>query len=109
MGHELADLIKEHLDSPHLPMISEDNLASLMRTAIRHDETIGDYVAIANWGILFESALKLNLLSLFDSFSKSYVLILIDCGQADYDNFHLVSKHFNTTFPIGDLHPYILQ
>lgn len=74
-----------------------------------HDEIIGNYVAITNWGILFEPILKFNLLSLFDSFSKSNTLILVNCGQADYENFHLVSKHFNITFPIGNLHPYIIQ
>ena len=74
-----------------------------------HDEIIGNYVAITNWGILFEPILKFNLLSLFDSFSKSNSLILVDCGQADSEKFHLVGKHFNTTFPIGNLHPYILQ
>lgn len=76
---------------------------------MRHDDVIGDYVAIANWGILFEPIFKFNLLSLIDSFSKSNTLILVDCGQADYENFHLVSKHFKTSFPIGDLHPYILR
>ena len=109
MGYELADLIKNNLDSPHLPMIAEDCFNSIMKQAVSHDDIIGNYVAITNWGILFESNLKFNMLSLFDSFSKSNTLILVDCGQADYENFHLVSRHFNTTFPIGNLHPYILQ
>ena len=109
VGYELANYIKDDLASPHLPMIAVDCLTSLMRRALKHDELIGDYVAIANWGILFEPILKFNLLSLFDSFSKSNALILVDCGQVDYEKFYLVSKHFNTTFPIGNLHPYILH
>lgn len=108
-GYKLASHIKEELDSPHLPMIAEDCLYSLIKHAITYDEIIGNYVAITNWGILFEPILKFNLLSLFDSFSKSNTLILVDCGQTDYEKFHLVSKHFNTTFPIGSLNPYILQ
>ena len=90
-------------------MIAEDNLTSILRKSLAYDDVIGNYVAIENWGILFEPALKLNLVSIFDSHSKSNALILVNCGQADYENFHLVSKHFNTTFPIGNLHPYILQ
>ena len=90
-------------------MIAEDCVNSILRRSIKEDDVIGDYVAISNWGILFEPALNLNLVSIFESHSKSNVLILVDCGQADYENFHLVSKHFNTTFPIGNLHPYILQ
>ncbi len=73
------------------------------------DEIIGDYVAITNWGILFEPALKFNLLSLFDSFSKSNALILVDCGQVDYEKFYLVSKHFNNSVPLGKLAPFIIS
>lgn len=109
VGFELSKAIEPYLSSKHLPMISEDSLNNILRHAIRKDEIIGDYIAIENWGILFETALQLNLVSIFDSHSKSNVLILVDCGQADYENFHLVSKHFNTTFPIGNLNPYILQ
>lgn len=90
-------------------MIAEDYLNTIFRRAIKKDPIIGDYIALENWGILFEPALKLNLVSIFDSHSKSNALILVNCGQADYENFHLVSKHFNKTFPIGNLHPYILQ
>lgn len=109
VGYELSCTIKDDLDSPHLPMIAEDALNSIIRNAIKHDEIIGDYVAITNWGILFEPILKLSLDSLFDSYSKSNTLILVDCGQADYEKFHLVNKNSNVTFPIGNLHPYILQ
>lgn len=90
-------------------MIAEDYLNVILRWSIKEDKIIGDYIAIENWGILFEPALNLNLISIFDSHSKSNVLILVNCGQADYDNFYLVSKHFNITFSIDDLHPYILQ
>ena len=108
VGFELAKSIENDLSSPHLPMIAEDYLNAILHRAIKEDPIIGEYIALENWGILFEPALKLNLVSIFDSHSKSNALILVNCGQADYENFHLVSKHFNTTFPIGNLHPYIL-
>lgn len=109
VGFELSQKIKGDLASPHLPMIAEDCLNVLFRQAIQKDPIIGDYIALKNWGIMFEPALKLNLVSIFDSYSKSNALILVNCGQADYENFHLVSKDFNTTFPIGTLYPYIIQ
>ncbi|MDE6480269.1 MAG: hypothetical protein K2L45_08355 [Muribaculaceae bacterium] len=109
VGFELSKAIEADLSSKHLPMVAEDSLNTILRHAVKKDEIIGDYIAIENWGILFETALKLNIVSIFDSHSKSNALILVDCGQADNENFHLVSKHFNTTFPIGNLHPYILQ
>lgn len=109
VGFELSKAIESDLTSKHLPMIAEDCLNNILLQSIKEDKIIGDYIAIENWGILFEPALKLNLVSIFDSHSKSNVLILVNCGQADYEKFHLVSKHFNTTFPIGNLNPYILQ
>ena len=109
VGFELSKSIEPDLLSRHLPMIAEDSLNTILRHAVKKDAIIGDYIAIENWGILFEPSLKLNLVYIFDSHSKSSTLILVDCGHADYENFHLVSKHFNITFPIGNLHPYILQ
>ena len=109
VGYELSKGIKADLYSPHLPMITEDCLNAILRRAIKKDPIIGDYIALENWGILFEPELKLNLVSIFDSHSKSNTLILVNCGQADNENFYLVGKHFATTFPIGNLHSYILQ
>lgn len=109
VGFELSKAIESDLTSKYLPMIAEDCLNTILRKAIREDSIIGAYIAIENWGILFEPALNLNLVSIFDSHSKSNVLILVDCGQADNEMFHLVSKHFNTSFPIGNFNPYILQ
>ena len=109
VGFELAKSIEHDLSSQHLPMFTEDCLSAILRRAIKEDAIIGDYIALENWGILFEPALKLNLVSIFDSHSISNTLILVNCGQADYENFHLVSKHFNKSFPVDTLHPYILQ
>lgn len=109
VGFELATLIQKDLSSPHLPMITEDCFNSIMRKSTFHDEIIGDYIAISNWGILFEPELKLNILSLFDSYSKGQTLILINCGVVDNECFHLVSKYFNTTLDLGTLTPYIIS
>lgn len=109
VGFELASRLKDKLLSAHISMIAEDELNSLLKTSIHHDDMIGDYIALRNWGILFEPELKFNLLSIFDSYSKTSTLILIDCGIADNDNFHLVDKHFNQTLPLGKLSPFIIS
>lgn len=109
LGFELASLIKNELPSPHLPMIAEDSFNSIMKMSVFHDEIVGDYIAISNWGILFEPELKLNILSLFDSYSKNQTLILVNCGDADTECFHLVSKYFSTTLDLGTLTPYIIS
>ena len=54
VGFELSKAIDSDLTSKHLPMIAEDCLNTILRKAIREDNIIGEYIAIENWGILFE-------------------------------------------------------
>jgi len=109
VGHELASLIKDDISSQHLPMIAEEMLGKILKNAVLNDEVIGEYIAISNWGILFEPDLKLNLLSLFDSYSMNQTLILVNCGEVNSESFHLVSTYFNTALPLGQLTPYIIR
>lgn len=109
MGFELASRIKSHLSSPHLSMIAQDCVSAILKANKLTDDVIGEYVAISNWGILFEPDLKFDILSLFENYSKNSSLILVNCGQADSEYFHLVSKHFNKNIPLGSLAPYIIQ
>lgn len=109
IGFELSSLIKDHLSSTFLPMITDELLGKTLTKSRFRDEKIGDYIAIANWGILFEPALKLNLLSLFDSYSKNQTLILINCGEVDSERFHLVNTKYNTVLPLEQLSPYIIR
>ena len=41
-----------------------------------HNESIGDYLALTNIGILFEPELKLNIRDILDSYSKNQCLIV---------------------------------
>ena len=108
VGYELSVLIQEDLSSPQLPFIAEDKLHSLIRNFTQTDDLIGDYVALSNWGIIFEPELKLNLLSLLDSYSKSRTVILVNCGEGNNEDFYLVNRFFKTILHWESLKPYIL-
>ena len=108
VGYELSILIQKDLGSPQLPLIAEDNLHSLIRNFTKSDDTIGEFVALSNWGILFEPELKLNLLSLLDSYSKSRTVILVNCGEGNNEDFYLVNRFFKTILHWESLKPYIL-
>ena len=108
VGVELSALIQENLGSPQLPLIAEDKLRSLIGNSTLTDDIIGEYVALSNWGILFEPGLKLNLLSLLDSYSKSRTVILVNSGEGDNDDFYLVNRFFKTSLHWESLKPYIL-
>ena len=108
VGYELSTLIHEYLDSPQLSLIAEDKLHSIIRNSTRNDDTIGEYVALSNWGILFQPELKFNLLSLLDSYSKSRTVILVNCGEGDNEDFYLIDRFFKTRLHWESLKPYIL-
>ena len=108
LGYEFALLIQKEYPSPFLPMIAEEKLNSLMNKSIKHDDIIGNYIAITNWGILFEPELKLNIQSFLESHSKNQALILINCGKIDSERFYLVDQSFNTVLDLNLLNPYYL-
>lgn len=108
VGYELSTLIQQDLNSPQLSLIAEDKLYSIIRNFTKSDDTIGEYVALSNWGILFEPELKLNLLSLLDSYSKSRTVILVNCGEGNNEDFYLVNRFFKTILHWESLKPYIL-
>lgn len=108
VGYELSTLIQQDLNSPQLSLIAEDKLYSIIRNFTKSDDTIGEYVALSNWGILFEPELKLNLLSLLDSYSKSRTVILVNCGEGNNEDFYLVNRFFKTILHWEFLKPYIL-
>ena len=108
VGVELSALIQENLGSPQLPLIAEDKLRSLIGNSTLTDDIIGEYVALSNWGILFEPELRFNLLFLLDSYSKSRTIILVNCGEGDNEDFYLVNRFFKTHLHWESLKPYIL-
>ena len=108
VGYELSTLIQEDLNSPQLSLIAEDKLHSIIRNFTKSDDTIGDYVALSNWGIIFEPELKFNLLSLLDSYSKNRTIIFVNCGEGDNEDFYLVNRFFKTSLHWESLKPYIL-
>jgi hypothetical protein len=89
VGQELSRKIQSSIASPNIAMIAEDALNEILHAAISEDDMIGRYVAITNWGILFEDALALNLQNIFASFSQSVVLIAQNTGTVVQNRFYL--------------------
>ena len=69
----------------------------LIKNNVISDSEIGKYVAIKNIGILFEPELKLDLRAKFDSWAKSYVLIVdANEGMIINNTFYLASARIST-------------
>ena len=67
-------------------------LDKMLNAAITPHEAFGNYLSIANLGILFEPALKLDFLRLLDNHSKNNVLFVKWEGEIDLGNLYFLSK-----------------
>lgn len=101
IGFKLSKAIENNLDNKHLSLLADEKLEELIKSNVVSNPEIGKYVAIKNIGILFESKLKLDLRAKFDSWAKSYVLI-VDAKEGIMINntFYLVSA-YNSSYSIN--------
>lgn len=90
IGALLARAIESSLSNRHLSFVAEEELEKIIKANVCHSSEIGDYIAIRNIGILFESALRLDLHAKFSTWSKAYVLIVDSAeGTIQKDIFYL--------------------
>lgn len=101
IGFNLSKAIENNMDNKHLSILADEKLEELIKSNVVSHPEIGKYVAIRNIGILFEPDLKLDLRAKFDSWAKSYVLI-VDAkeGIMINDTFYL-SSAYNSSYSIN--------
>ncbi|MDY3069921.1 MAG: hypothetical protein SOR57_09795 [Parabacteroides sp.] len=101
IGFLLSKAIENNLDKKHLSIFADEILEKLIKDNVVLNPEIGKYVAIRNIGILFEPELKLDLKAKFDSWSKSYILI-VDAkeGMIINNTFYLASAQ-NPSYSIN--------
>jgi hypothetical protein len=92
IGYALSAKIKESISSPNVAMIANEAFHEIIQEFTFHNEIIGDYVAITNWGILFERDLSFNLSDILSSLSRSRVLIAQNSGCVNGDTFYYVAS-----------------
>lgn len=76
-GYDFAKAIEPKLNSKMLPMEAEQSARNIFKSNTSKSEIIGNYVAIENWAILMEPALKINLITLLTSISQNTTVILL--------------------------------
>lgn len=67
-------------------------LGHLLNENIKNNETIGEYLAIENIGILFERELKLDVRNIIDSYSKNQCLIILSEAEVDNGMLYFLEK-----------------
>ena len=85
-------------------MICDDALNAMIDAATVNDENIGSYVAICNYGILFEPSLMINVHDRFEQWSRSRILIANLEGQIINDIFFLGKEQdYRFSIPLKDI------
>ena len=77
LGKELAAILQgENPASAAVPIKAYDSLKEILNENIHTDQQGRRYLALENFAILFEPALKINLRSLVEDYAKRILLIL---------------------------------
>lgn len=104
IGYKLSRKIEDKLTLQQLPMICDDALNAMIDAATVNDENIGSYVAICNYGILFEPSLMINVHDRFEQWSRSRILIANLEGQIINDIFFLGKEQdYRFSIPLKDI------
>ena len=110
IGRLLSGEIENSLEKKRLGMIAEDALRKILSRGSVANEHMGEYLAIKNIGILFETALKLDVLSILKNWSRDHILIVKHEGEIREGVFYLVSNSTKQTINLKEItYKYIVQ
>lgn len=101
IGFHLSKVIENNLDNKHLSLLADEKLEELIKSNVVSNPEIGKYVAIRNIGVLFEPELKLDLRAKFDSWAKSYVLIVDAKEGIMINNTFYLASAYNSSYSIN--------
>ena len=84
IGRELSVALQgENQENPAFSIRALDLLRQILNSSIRTDAQGRSYLALDNFSILFEPALKINLRAIIESYAKQFLLILRTEGMTD--------------------------
>ena len=101
VGKDLSFRLKStSIDDRRFSIKAQETLNDMLMKHYTNNETIGDYMAITNLGILLEPELRLNFLEFIQSKSQNYPLILHWEGDIDNDSLIFKSKPNGLVFSL---------
>lgn len=103
IGRLLSGEIENSLEKKRLGMIAEDALRKILSRGSVANEHLGEYLAIKNIGILFEPALKFDVVSILKNWSRDHVLIVKHGGEIREGIFYLVANSTKQTINLKEI------
>ena len=91
VGFEVICFIEERIGDRRLSMRVQDYITKFFSEHIVQSDSLGQYLALTNVGILFEPALKLDVEALLNRWSQN-ITLFIDMGKGS-----VVGDHYYLT------------
>lgn len=98
VGLELSRSINDSIES-----INHMDAVKSVLAQTRHDDTIGEYLALTNIGILFEPELKLNMRTLLDNYSLNQTLIIQSQYEVVNNVFYFIDSSSSAAIDLSGL------
>lgn len=92
VGVELSKIIESRATHQQISLVAYDALEMIMQNNEKTHPAIGKYTAILNLGILFQSAVKIDLFSFLERYSQNQSLIVAWEGEIDKNTLYFLSK-----------------
>jgi hypothetical protein len=111
VGFVVSCFIEDIIGDRRLSMRVQDYITKFFREHIFQSDSLGQYLALSNVGILFEPALKLDVEVLFDRWSQD-VALFIDKGKGVLaDNRYYLTQGCTEVFsvPLASINHIVLS
>jgi hypothetical protein len=92
IGQLIAIEIETFINNKFISIKTKEAIKEILLSNIKNDNNIGKYISIKNIGILFEPELKVDVLQLFDTYSKTNALFVQWDGVIENNNLYFLTK-----------------
>lgn len=108
VGKSFSSKILSQSEDPRLSLKSKIILDKLLLDSMNVDDVHGKYLALSNIGILFEPELKIDIINLFDTYSKGNILFVKWEGETENTNLYFTKKQNGIKIELNNISHIIL-
>jgi len=108
IGVEFSKLLKPIVNTKHLSFKAQNLLNDLLLSFISKHLELGEILSLTNYGILFEKELNIDIIAMFDKYSKNLTLILDWQGEIENDILYYLDKQSNIKIDMNSINHLII-
>ncbi len=108
IGVEFSKILQPILNEKHLSFKAQNLLNDLLLSFLSEHLELGEILPLTNCGLLFEKELNLDILALFDKYSKNSTLILDWQGEIEDNKLYYLDKANGVVIDINSISHLLL-